>query len=412
MNESLQRAVREAQEAARDVLRHNAHGPFRGLPRTAGWGYPEPYTRDLMISSLGILTIGDQQLTGRLRRVLERLARNQTPLGHVPGLAHDPEDRGASDTTPLFLIGVAVFRRATGEAGFLEGSVRRALRWMEYQSPEDRIIVAQQPTSDWRDEQWVSGYGLYVNTLVYTYLQLYGQHGRAALLRSLMNRFAVTAETKHSHVHEGLVLPRKPYYALWSYKLYSSERFDLLGNSLAVLSGIASRSRSRSLISWVEEESEALQERGELAVDLPPCLFPYIRPEHPDWRPRYERYGEPGEYHNGGIWPFICGFYVAAAVAADRHNLAERKLAALTELVRPARNGNLRFGFNEWLRAQDGSPQGEDWQTWSAAMYLYAAECVERRSTPFFDEVRARSRQESEAASWERAAVESSNGDS
>ena len=28
-------------------------GPIEGLPRTAGWGYPEPYTRDLMISALG-----------------------------------------------------------------------------------------------------------------------------------------------------------------------------------------------------------------------------------------------------------------------------------------------------------------------------------------------------------------------
>jgi len=411
MKKRLECAVAEAKEAAREVLRHNAHGPFHGLPRTAGWGYPEPYTRDLMISSLGILAVGDGLLTGQLRRVLQNLARNQTPLGHIPGLAHAPEDRGASDTTPLFLIGAAVFRRATGEADFLRDSVRKAQRWMEYQSPEDRVIVAQQPTSDWRDEQWIPGYGLYVNTLVYTYLRLYGQHKRAGLLRRLMNRFAVTAETRHGHVHEGLVLPHKPYYALWSYKLYSSERFDLLGNSLAVLSGIASRSRARSLVSWVERECAALRERGELAVELPPCLFPYIRPEHPDWRPRYQGYGRPGEYHNGGVWPFICGFYVAAAVAADRHGLAERKLAALTELVRLAGNRDLRFGFNEWFRAQDGSAQGQDWQTWSAAMYLYAAECVERRSTPFFDEVRARSRERPEAASEDRAAVHPSAGD-
>jgi hypothetical protein len=31
---------------------------------------------------------------------------------------------------------------------------------------------------------------------------------------------------------------------------------------------------------------------------------------------------------------------------------------------------------------------GEDWQTWSAAMYLYAAACVEQRKTPFFEAVR------------------------
>ena len=42
---------------------------------------------------------------------------------------------------------------------------------MQYQSPDDRVMVSQLPTSDWRDEQWVMGYGLYVNTLVYAYLR-------------------------------------------------------------------------------------------------------------------------------------------------------------------------------------------------------------------------------------------------
>jgi len=94
----------EAKRAALEVLHHNAHGPYRGLPRTAGWGYPEPYTRDLMIAGLGILASGDEKLRQRLRRVLETLARNQSRLGHIPSLVHDPEDRGASDTTPLFLL--------------------------------------------------------------------------------------------------------------------------------------------------------------------------------------------------------------------------------------------------------------------------------------------------------------------
>jgi pentatricopeptide repeat protein len=31
---------------------------------------------------------------------------------------------------------------------------------------------------------------------------------------------------------------------------------------------------------------------------------------------------------------------------------------------------------------------GNDWQTWSASMYLYAAKCVEEKRTPLFDEMR------------------------
>jgi len=383
--------IQNAKAAAVEVLRHNLHGPHRGLPRTAGWGYPEPYTRDLMISTLGVLVSGDDKLIKTWRRVLEVLAKHQTPLGHIPSLIHDPEDRGASDTTPLFLLAAALFRTAAGEPSFLEEAVARALTWMQYQSPADRVLVAHLPTSDWRDEQWVIGYGLYVNTILYAALRLLGRDERADTLHDMMEHFTVKGERQQRHVHEGLVLRHKPYFAMWSYKVYRSDRFDLLGNSLAILFRIASETRARRLVSWIEAECEALRKNEDLAVGLPPGLFPYIRPEDPDWMPRYARYNQPGEYHNGGVWPFICGFYVAALVAAGRLQLARRSLTVLTELVRPARAADVAFGFNEWHRAQDGSPQGEDWQTWSAAMYLYAAECVEQQRPVFFDTIKPRS---------------------
>lgn len=389
MEKKLAGAVAEAKEVALEVLRHNRKGPYRAMFRTAGWGYPEPYTRDIMIATPGILLSGDEELIYTLRRVLEALAKNQSPRGHIPSLAHDPENRGASDTTPLFLLGLAMFRKAIGEPSFLEDAARAALTWMEYQSPEDRVLVAQQPTSDWRDEQWVPGHGLFVNTVYYACLRLYGCHDQADELSRLMHRFGVTNTETHGHVHRGLALAHKPYFALWSYKEYGSERFDLLGNSLAVLTGLAAPTRASRIISWVEGECEALRRDGELTLELPPCLFPYFRPGDPDWRSRCERYNQPGHYHNGGVWPFICGFYVAAGVAAGRQRIAEQKLAVLTELVRQARNHELRYGFNEWFHAGDGTPRGQDWQTWSAAMYLYAANAVERGETPFFDAVRA-----------------------
>jgi hypothetical protein len=276
-----------------------------------------------------------------------------------------------------------------GEPDFLHDEVEKALTWMEYQSPSDRYLVAQQPTSDWRDEQWVTGYGLFVNTLVYSYLCILGKCDRAEKIRQEMGRFTITGGTTHHHVHEGLVVKYKPYYAFWSYKIHSSERFDLLGNSIAILSGIATPWRAEEMISWIEEECAGMVKRGELAVDLPPNFFPYIKPEDPDWLPRYELFNNPGEYHNGGIWPFICGFYVAALVAAKKYTLAREKLVALTKCIKSSNSEKVEFGFNEWIKAQDGKPMGQDWQTWSAAMYLYAAKCVEEKNTPFFDEIRS-----------------------
>jgi hypothetical protein len=377
--------IDKVKNAALNVLLHNRQGPYQGLPRTAGWGYPEPYTRDLMIASLGILASGNELLITSLKNVLQTLAGNQSHHGHIPSLIHDPEDRGASDTTPLFLLALGLYRKVTGETDFLQDAAVKALVWMDYQSPDDRVLVGQLPTSDWRDEQWVTGYGLFVNTVVFAYLPMYGQFEKVEKLHDLMGRFVVRGEAQHKHVHEGLVLPHLPYYAMSSYKMYRSNRFDLLGNSLAILTGLTAPSRADALISWIEKENKAMRIQGDLKVDLPPVLFPYIQQTDPDWRPRYDKYNRPGEYHNGGIWPYVCGFYVAALVKSGHMKLAKERFIALTRLNCLSSNPEIDIGFNEWIKAQTGKPAGQDWQTWSAAMYLYAAACIETGKAVFFE---------------------------
>lgn len=81
--------------------------------------------------------------------------------------------------------------------------------------------------------------------------------------------------------------------------------------------------------------------------------------------------------------------YIAALVAAKRYKLAQEKLDVLTHFIHISRTGKGEYGFNEWIKAQDGKVMGQDWQTWSAALYLYAAKCVEDKCTPFFDEIRS-----------------------
>jgi len=53
-----------------DVLLHNASGPYEGLPRTVGWGYPETLHPGSPISSLGIFASGNEELFHLLRTLL------------------------------------------------------------------------------------------------------------------------------------------------------------------------------------------------------------------------------------------------------------------------------------------------------------------------------------------------------
>ncbi len=385
MTSENQKLVTSAKNAAVEILLHNAKGPFENLPRTAGWGYPEPYTRDLLISLLGIASSKNQILIDSLKKVLETLATNQSERGEIPSLVHDSDNLGSSDTTPLFLLAVGIFRKVINDPSFLSHAVQKALIWMEYQCPTSHHLIAQQPTSDWRDEQWVLGYGLFVNTLMFASFKLLDLKKSADNIGYSLNGLTYSSDKLHLSTNEGLAIADKPYYALWSYKVYSSERFDLLGNSIAILSGLAPIEKAKEIIHWIQNSCDEMRQNNVLAINVTPNFFPFIQPDDADWLPRYAEYNNPGDYHNGGIWPFISGFYIASLVAAREYDLAEKELVSLTKLIKIARNPELEFGFNEWYKAQDGKPTGQDWQTWSASNYLYAANCVEQKSTLFFE---------------------------
>jgi hypothetical protein len=376
--------IAEASEKAIEVLLYNSRNGRNRLPRTAGWGYPEPYTRDIMISALGISVSGNDELVSALQRTLLSLTENQSSLGLIPGLADDATDLGASDTTPLFLMGLAIYRQVVNDPAWLADAAMSAFNWISHQSTSAGVMIGQQPTSDWRDEQWVLGHGLYVNSLIHIALRLFGYNERAASLGVEMNRPVFSDDDAFPKPTSGLLLKNNAGYALWSYKSFNSVRFDLLGNSLAVLSGVASPATVDGIISRIESACIELIEAKQLSCPSPPNLFPFIHPEESEWRDRYTLYNLPGDYHNGGVWPFVCGFHVAALVAAGHHSLARQRLIQLTALCKKTKTTAPAYGFNEWICAPTGQCRGEDWQLWSASMYLYAAKCVETGETPYF----------------------------
>jgi len=76
---------------------------------------------------------------------------------------------------------------------------------------------------------------------------------------------------------------------------------------------------------------------------------------------------DPGNFHNGGIWPFAGGFYIAA-LKKEKRPFAEE----FDRLVKSCELDNWRFP--EWINP-NGWLGGSADQTWSAAMLLYAHYC-------------------------------------
>jgi GH15 family glucan-1,4-alpha-glucosidase len=171
-------------------------------------------------------------------------------------------------------------------------------------------------------------------------------------------------------------LPDERYYLPYITHYDFGEWFDTLGNSLAILGGIADRDRTNDILHIIEDHE--LAARGPVV-----CLYPTISKGDSDWREYYSNFSLnlPDQYHNGGIWPFVGAFYIAALVKAGRKDDARAQLVKLAALNRSGRE--IEWEFNEWYHGKNGRPMGKVEQAWSAGGYLFAYECVKKGRVPW-----------------------------
>lgn len=99
---------------------------------------------------------------------------------------------------------------------------------------------------------------------------------------------------------------------------------------------------------------------------------PPITENSKEWRDymKGKNFNLPHQFHNGGIWPFVGGWYVVALSKAKRYKEAKVQLLALAEANMQGKAGE--WEFSEWIHGGSGKPMGREQQLWSAAMFLYA----------------------------------------
>jgi hypothetical protein len=162
----------------------------------------------------------------------------------------------------------------------------------------------------------------------------------------------------------------RPFYLPYMGFRDYADRFDTLGNLLAILFGIASRAQANRILDYLH--GCGVNEPHPVA-----SLYPVVQPGDREWREyfRVRNLNQPHHYHNGGIWGFIGGFYVAALVQAGRLDEAAYQLGRLARMNQLGVRGE--WEFNEWYHGVSGRPMGFAGQSWSAAMYLYACDAVQ-----------------------------------
>ena len=368
-------------------------------------GYPHVWARDSVITSLGALyTPGHENC---LLVSLQTLASQQSELGAIPNNVSvatgrlDHTNAGSVDSNLWFILGHAFQQRIQPNPEYLKSAwpaLEKALLWLRYQDSNGCGLLEVHEAADWADLLANRFNVLYDNVLWYAALRamqelaaLLGQDPEPyrCLADDVRHKIRILlwvgeektselgpdcpghTEWKHTLSQVDPVLVKRPYFLPYVAFRDYGDYCDVFGNLLAILFGVANPAQERRILEYLNQVG--------IADPYPVrVLHPVIHPGNKDWREYYRNnnLNLPEQYHNGGIWPFVGGFYVAALVKSGRMDEAKRQLVKLAELNRQGVQGE--WEFNEWCHGRTGKPMGYPHQAWSAGMYVFAYHCVEK----------------------------------
>jgi glycogen debranching enzyme len=352
-------------------------------------GYTAIFARDAAVCAVGMALSGDPELEGAAPTGLLTLAAHQAPNGQIPkfvdmGRAEaDFWYLGCIDATLWWLIGLAFLDRVQPAGRLvnrLAPAVRKAIHWAQCQEHQRFFLLQQNEASDWADIMPRSGFVLYTNALWHLVKRLFDLPGADDTRRSANELFhpfsAALAEYRRARLLAHYVRRdarhRDLYLSFVNFSFFGDEG-DVFGNVLAVLCGLADAAAAKRTLDALDRAR--VGERWPVRVVCEPILE-----ESVFWRPYMSRHKQnfAWQYHNGGIWPFVGGFWVAALAERGDRKRAARELAKLAAV-----NALDDWAFTEWLNGQTGAPGGMRGQSWNAAAFLMAHHAIGARAPLF-----------------------------
>jgi len=140
-----------------------------------------------------------------------------------------------------------------------------------------------------------------------------------------------------------------------------TKQFDAFANGLILMLGIGESQDHIKLLNYCKT----------LKTTLPlkslPAFWPVITEEHKDWELltnncKYEFRNYPYQFHNGGTWPMVNGFYGIGCCLHGENKEAETVLEQINTL-----NAKADWSFDENFDSKTEEPNGVQYCTWSAA---------------------------------------------
>ena len=377
--------------AARSLALLRANLTPRGIAAAApsrradarGYGYV--FARDAAVCALAMLRSGDPVLVDGAHASLATLAAHQAENGQIPKYVDPVTDAadfwylGCIDATLWWLIAVALGERwapqSTIAARFAR-QVERALDWLACQEHQRIWLLQQNEASDWADIMPRTGFVLYTNALWHYVKSLYGLSHADETRRHFDFLFNPFGRQIHeyrrlrllAHYVRNRARNRELYLSYVNFASWGEEG-DVFGNVLATLFGLAGDGRAHLILQSIRDAQAGAAHPVRVTCEV-------IGRDDPRWRDYMGRHRQNLEhqYHNGGIWPMVGGFWVMALARAGEGGLARRELARLA-----AANAAGGWQFNEWFHGRTGAACGMTGQSWNAAAFLLARDSLASR---------------------------------
>ncbi|WP_338357597.1 HAD-IIB family hydrolase [Yeosuana marina] len=359
--------------------------------------YHSVWARDGAITLIGSLSlIHDEEIHQCQRQTLITLFEHISRNGQIPSNVRIKDNTAdysgvggicSIDSGIWVVIAFYEYVKVTNDIDFLRqyiSSIKETMRWLGAHDSNNDALLEIPEAGDWTDLFGGSYNILYDEILWYRanvcfgrMLELLGDYEEAGenirwsqvIKKEILQNFWPSTQQKLfqsvSFAERQFTLGDTSYLIQQTTPFDFSWRCDVFGNVLAFLHGTIDAEKAHQTFKFM---------LGVGVNDPYPVtnVYPVVTPGDPDWKPYYtvNLLNLPNHYHNGGIWPFVGGFWVKFV---NKLGLKDVAISELYKLALINKEGlTEEWEFTEWAHGTTGKAMGKAYQAWSAAQYISA----------------------------------------
>lgn len=357
--------------------------------------YKRIWARDGVICGLASLGTNDDKLINTFKKTLFTLKNNQDKTGRIPSnVSLDGKNIsygttvGRIDATLWYVIGVCKYVLEINEEikYVFENSLKKAIFYLECLELNGRGLIYIPAGGDWADEYINEGYVLFDQALYVLALKLYSkvfddkeiEKKYTNLLDVIyINYFPDLKNIENEKVYNKNIFKKacekyEPPLPITSFSPFEIIYIhDLFALSLIFNLDINTRKEKQIIEKYINNQRKN-------NFPILPAFSPVIDEKHEKWQSLRHNFlfnfkNKPYEFHNGGLWPIVHGFYLAS-----KNKISKKEIKEFAEVFKKD-----NYLFAEFYHGKNFEPMGTQNLGFTASGFLLIYNRFIKNKKPF-----------------------------